>query len=74
MLIFGTHIVFKLLKIKVATILNIDMNFSLLEDVLVLKFHQKKLSFPAMCISLSLSCFKLCHFRKGENELSGKVR
>ena len=41
MLIFGTHIVFKLLKIKVATILNIDMNFSLLEDVLVLKFHPK---------------------------------
>ena len=22
-----------------------------------------------MCISLSLSCFKPCHFRKGENEL-----
>ena len=22
-----------------------------------------------MCIGLSLSCFKLCHFRKGENEL-----
>ena len=62
MLIFGTNIGLKLLKIKVATILNIDMNFFLLEDILVL-------SFPVMCRSLSLSCFKLCHFRKGENEL-----
>ena len=41
MLIFGTHIAFKLLKIKVATILNIDMNFFLFEEVLVLKSHPK---------------------------------
>ena len=48
-LIFGTHILFKLLKIKVATILNIDMNFSLLEDVLVLKFHPKNWVFQ-LCV------------------------
>ena len=41
MLIFGTNIGLKLLKIKVATILNIDMNFFLLEDILVLKSHPK---------------------------------
>lgn len=41
MLIFGTHIAFKLLKIKIATILKIDMNFFLFEDVLVLKSHPK---------------------------------
>ena len=41
MLIFGTHIAFKLLKIKIETILNIDMNFFLFEDVLVLKSHPK---------------------------------
>ena len=41
MLIFGTNIGLKLFKIKVATILNIDMNFFLLEDILVLKSHPK---------------------------------
>ena len=41
MLIFGTNIGLKLFKIKVATILNIDMNFFLLEDILVLKSHLK---------------------------------
>ena len=44
MLISGTHILFKLLKIKLATIVNIDMNFSLLEDVLVFKVSTEKLN------------------------------
>ena len=44
MLISGTHILFKLLKIKLATNVNIDMNFSLLEDVLVFKVSTEKLN------------------------------
>lgn len=36
---FLTHIALKLLKIKVATILNIDLNFFVLEDILVLKLQ-----------------------------------
>ena len=57
MLIFGTNIGLKLFKIKVATILNIDMNFFLLDDILVSFSLTRKIEFSSYVYKFILILF-----------------